>query len=496
MATNLNPILTGRGRVFINENGAGCGNVYSFHNCMKIDSLEKSLGDITSVFCPDEDSYDEFVEVAAIKGTDSRWTSTLSGRMTVDTESVLERILRRGCNFNLQVHYGTCTRPDDFNNFNTSFIFKDVRLTSYSLDTLVALSPDERNAVTESAAISVGDVYRIFTPTISQVAQGALTTGNGAGIAICDIRSCGTDCNPTSSGCQKIYVLNVPSVTGPVEIVHSLDGGITWDTVLTNSVSALGGSEDIADIVCVGDTLMFTVWDGSDSFLYTVFADNVVSGGGAINVSEVFTTSQDIRALDLGVETIFGVGGDGASYIIGVNKDSLATTVFDTAIVSPATSLFSVDALDDNNVLVGGGSGILGYSTTFGAFQAAPAVVLNSVTLTDSIRDVHMINPKSWLINIGSRILCSTDLGVSWRQVAAVSGPGKFAFFDDTFGYFQDDATIWRTMDSGNTWTQVSTFNAVNVSGLLVCENDANILYGTGGTNVTPGSDYVIKGVA
>jgi len=355
MANNLNPILTGRGRVFINENGSGCGNAYGFHNCMKVDSLEKSLGDITSIYCPDSNTYDEFVEVAAIKGTDSRWTSTLSGRIAVDAESALERILRRGCNFDLQVHYGACTRPDDFNNFDTSFIFRDVRLTSYSLDTLVAISPDERNAVTESAAISIGEVYRVFNPTFSQVGQSVLTVGVGAGLAICDIKSCGTDCNPTSNGCDKIYVLNVPNVSAPANIIFSEDAGLTWQSSTTNSVN-VNGTEEIADILCVGDTLYLTLQDGTSSFVYTILADNVDVTGSTL--TQIYTTTEDLRTLDLGIDYVFACGGDGDSFVIGINKDSGTVTVLDDGVITPSSGGLSVDAFDDDNVLIGLGVSI------------------------------------------------------------------------------------------------------------------------------------------
>jgi len=129
----LNPALTGQGRVFINVDGEGCGKTYTYYNCMKVDGLDKSLGDITSIYCPDPNQYDTFIEVESIKGTDSRFTSTLSGKWPIDSQSPLEELLNQGCPFSLQVHYGRCTRPDSFTEFESALIITDSFITKGSI---------------------------------------------------------------------------------------------------------------------------------------------------------------------------------------------------------------------------------------------------------------------------------------------------------------------------------------------------------------------------
>jgi hypothetical protein len=61
----FNPVFTGEGRVFINEEGYGGGTKFKYHNNMKIDGLDRSLGDYEPVYLPDPNNYDEFVEVGS-----------------------------------------------------------------------------------------------------------------------------------------------------------------------------------------------------------------------------------------------------------------------------------------------------------------------------------------------------------------------------------------------------------------------------------------------
>lgn len=96
MTTNLLPTLTGQGRIFINVDGPGCSNPYKYYGCMKLDSVDKSFGDITPIYCPSNTTYDEFVEIGSVKGADSRATSTLTGILPINEESALEVLGRAG----------------------------------------------------------------------------------------------------------------------------------------------------------------------------------------------------------------------------------------------------------------------------------------------------------------------------------------------------------------------------------------------------------------
>jgi hypothetical protein len=86
------------------KQGYGGGTKFKYHNNMKIDGLDKFIwGTIEPVYLPDPNNYDEFVEVGSIKGAASRVTSTLSGKLPINTYSGLELLADRGLRTTISV---------------------------------------------------------------------------------------------------------------------------------------------------------------------------------------------------------------------------------------------------------------------------------------------------------------------------------------------------------------------------------------------------------
>ena len=492
MAVTLNPALTGQGRTFINTEGAGCGNGYPYLGCYKVDSLEKSLGDVTSIYCPSDESYDQFVEVASIKGADSRWTSTLTGTLTVDTETELEKILRRGCAFNLQVHFGSCERPDDFSSFTSSIVLQDVRLTNYSLSSLTALTPDERAAVSETASISVGSAYRVFPLEFATIPL-ADFTGINAGITICDSIRCGSLCSSvgSSDGCEKIYIINYNGALP--RFYFSVDGGTTWLVRNINLPAHTFTNIQDYDIECVGSELWFTFSDGTTSTVAVVDPEGVEFTVNDFVATTVLNSPNNniIRDLELGSNNVYAVGQGttvGSTYIGYFDKNTKALTEIDNGVLSATETFLSVDALSDSIVLVGATGGFVAFSSVQGGFSI-DQIEVDGNLVTDDVVDVHLIDDTNWLAATTDNIYCTGNRGVTWSTVLTTGTTGKFTFFDNVLGYYQTTTNIYRTMDGGNSWDSVATLNETLANNIL-CPTNPNIYYSTLTT-----SDRFIKGV-
>lgn len=492
MATKLTPVLNGEGRVWIQTDGAGCGSPYIYHNCAKLDALDKPLGDITPIYCPDPDRYDQFVEVGSIKGADSRATTTMTSRLTCDTETQLEIILRKGCAFNMSIHYGKCTRPTDFNQFDCAFVFQDVRLTSYGLSALTALVPDERAVVEETANLSIGNFYRVFSlkRSTSLTAEADEFIG---GLTFCDTPTCGGECNVVSDGCQYAFAL-VSNAT-ETGIRFTSDGGLTWSDPVVVSAFPNSGAAGESDLLCDGSLLHFGFNNGGvDSyFLGTVPVADIISESATPGVVEVFSTAtsgfpaEDFSDFGNGTSYVFYAGtantATGGELIGAYEKGSGEFTILSRDEIAPGFIGTSISVFDDDNVIIGGvnmgtGNAQILHSSSFGAFDLIDVEFPTGTPLNEPIRDVWMISENDWLISTDSRILCTSNNGQTWRQVLATQSYGTFSFFDDTTGYFSDNTNLYRTLDSGNSWTIVGTNTAGHLYGLFteVCPYNPNFV--------------------
>lgn len=482
MASTLNPVFTGEGRIFINVNGSGCGASYGFYNCMKLDGLDKSLGDVESVYCPDPNNYDQFIEVATIKGTDSRWTSTLSGKLPLAEYSPLEELLQQGCEFDIQVHFGRCSRPDDFYTFDSALIIQGARLTSYALSTVTAISPDERAAIDETAAISAASVYRIFAPSVANVGTVQAALGEIYGLTLADAKQCGGACNTRSDGCQVwIATQNLDT-----DFLYSINGGITWSTVDAGTLTHQGTIEQ-QPIIAVGSNVYTALLNTATGYIYSTPASTIVTDN-APTPSQVYSVAGGVAFYDLGVSSgyVWAVGGNGASYVVALDRSNNSSTVIDAGTLLPTSDMLSVYANSDDNVLIGGEAGNYLYSTTFGVFTAG---VLP--TLSDII-DVHMIDDNNWLAMNGTGIYCTSDKGKNWTLTLTNGNDGSFDFYDDVVGYAHYTDGVYRTIDSGNTWKRIHTQTVTSVNNMVACPYQPNTFMSVGGNSAA--NSFIIKG--
>lgn len=470
-----NLALTGQGRVFLNLDGAGCGNTYDFYNCMKVGAVDKSLGDITSIYCPDPTQYDEFIEVASIKGADSRWTSTLTGRLEINAKSPLETLLSPGCAFGMQVHYGRCTRPDSIDEFESAIIFQDVRLTNYGLSELVALTPDERAVIEETASISIGNIYRIFDMSVAEVNTGISDLDEIIGLTHADSASCGGDCDNRSDGCDVWVIAYALQTTNDIQYQITNDGGVTWTQVDAN-ITETSDTPTVSGVIASGSNTYTVFFNSVDNatYVYREATANILSGN---TVPTLIATIPGVQIWDIDASDsyIWLAGGSTAgtgTYIGAIHKSTNVLTEVDNNDLFTGVTLFhSIDARSDDRVVAIGIGGIFAYSTTFGVFNTGdnpdPVAVVFG-------RFVHMLNDTNWIAGWGDTLYCTSDSGDTWNVLRTIAGFGSVDFYDDTVGYFQDNNGLYRTIDSGNNWTQISTLGSIAQQDLVVCPTDPN----------------------
>jgi len=473
--------LTGLGRVFLNANGLG--GKFSYHSCMKIDGVDKSLGDVTAIYCPDPKRYDEFIEVATIKGADGRATSTLTGYLPIDALSPLEQVYNQGCQFDIQVHYGTCSRPDAFNEFSSAIILKDVRLTSYALSTLTARTPDERAVVDETAAISIGGFYRVLPIKQNKLPVTYLPANAFAfGVGNAGVRSCGDNCDAKSTGCDT-WIVGVVNASDSLSFAFTTDGGVTWTftsaktTVLHNSVT------QAANMTIAGGYLYFSMTQGTSTYFYRASVSSILAGNA--DSAQIMTNVLNTYVFEISASDnyIWYAGSkNGNSFLRAYNT---ATGEF-TDFTNDSEEFRAVNAYSDDVVVAAGENGVVYYSNTFGVFSetvAKPA--------TSYVTGLKVFSSTRWLAATAAGTFLTTDAGTTWTQVASSTNWGRLSFYDNLTGYLNSTLGTMRTVDGGNTWHTISSVTTYNTNDLAVCEYDPNTYFLAGGD---PGSGFVYKG--
>src|SRR4030042_320541 len=149
--THFTPAKTGYSRVFLIDGGARPDHAPEFMSCLRAGGVEQAFGDITRIECPDPENYGGFIEVGNIQGAVERPTITLTGRYASDESSRLFDIARKRCEADIQVHFGACTDPGDFDVFTKSVILEGARLSNWSTEDLGALAAGDNAEINEMA---------------------------------------------------------------------------------------------------------------------------------------------------------------------------------------------------------------------------------------------------------------------------------------------------------------------------------------------------------
>ena len=108
------PTLIGNqfSRVWLIPFSAGPNNPPSYEGLAKAGTPDWSLGDITPIHIPDPDAYGQFLVAGTVRGDQALPTLNIMWRMTLNQASVLDRIVRAGCEHDLQIHMGECSDPE------------------------------------------------------------------------------------------------------------------------------------------------------------------------------------------------------------------------------------------------------------------------------------------------------------------------------------------------------------------------------------------------
>lgn len=492
---------TGYSRVFLIDGGARPDHEPIYQSCMRAGSPSKSFGDLTTIECPSQTQYDQFTEQDVIKGGEERATMDLTSRYLADVASELLRIASIGCGADVQVHFGKCTDPTDFNTFTKALVLEGAYISDWSAEDLGALSSDERNPVNETATISSADLYEILRLTITEVAA-SIVTNEVIDVVICDTVACG-ECDEDSSGCQHIYAVTTAaggSPGTPPDIVFTVDGS-NW---YADDVDSIETAEVPTAIACVGDYVVVSV-NSVASLHYALKAevDDVDYDETWTEITTGLVGGPNDMSRAVGGRYLYVCGDSG--YIYRTDDITAGVTALDAG-VATTNNLNAIHMLSDTFGVTVGDSGTCVY-TEDGTSWAT--VTLPAALAALNGNAVWVQSETVWFIGFGSYLYYTVDKGANWT-VKGFPGSGSGTVYDISFpsmsvGYLAHATTtpagrIIRTYDGGYSWKIIPEASGATIpandriNALASCLYDVNFIVGVGlGDNGTDG--IIVVGV-
>jgi len=468
MANRLStPARNDFSRLFIFRDGIfKAGVPAEYLNCVGMDGLSQDRGDVTPVECPSPYEYGAFIEVGQIPGELSRMTTTVTGQMSQYEADIFYDLFIRNCPFDMHLHFGSCTAPDAFNQFDKIMVFENVQASSFSTDPLVALASGDRAVITNSMDISIGKYYTVLNTKYTVAASTLTTNGALVAVSVCDQRSCG-ECNDPSNGCEKII-----AVSDDGYVVYSRDGGSNWATFLiTDGAGTPASPAVVVGATCYGSS--YVVVDSNGDIWLGTLADIfngddpdflMVDSGAAGTLTDIDATR--------GLAVIVGSGGT----IITLTSTQTFTAV-GTGVT--AVALSSVHIGPDETIVVGGATGTVLYSTDGDLWyvaQTAPSA--NTITAVLAKSD------RNWIVGDSAGGLFATDdAGRSWVAVSYALGASD-AVNDIELSsthviYLVAGEALYRSLDGGASWitepnSQLSFPTNGGLNNVATCTFDPN----------------------
>jgi len=468
-------------RVFVLEGGASPVSVPEYMSLWRAGALTWDQGDVTLVYIPDPDHYQRFKVAGKIAGEPSNPELAMTARYTMDLSKLLA-MLKNGCDHDIQVHFGTCRNPRDFNNgWDKILVLANASVGSYSTGELGALEPSQRAQVDEEATFRGEEAYEIVRLTFSTKAASD-TTQEVLDVAFGTADQCLAICG--TSECKIVLAIMTPGSYGQAVIIYSSDGGLTW----TDESIVTADPADVCEQLLNVGTYVVVINSTGVCIEYCTQSELIAGTADWTSVATGFVGAGVPRAMwSAGPANTWIVGDAGYIYLMTSPADGVAVQDAGSATTE---DLNDVAGLDELNVLAVGDNNAVVYTADGGATWSSvtgpnPGVNMTACWMQDEL---------TWMVGDASgRLWITTDAGVTWTEKAFVgSGVGMIediVFVNDAVGYMAHTTAapagrILRTIDGGYSWYVLpeGTGNIpanLAIHALAVC-TDVNTVVGGG----------------
>jgi hypothetical protein len=455
---DYNVALTGNSRVFMIEGRASPDHEPDYMACVMAGAPSQSFGDVTIVECQSPDEYGSFDTIAEYFGPQEPFSMSLTGRYALDVASDLLRIAKRGCETDVQIHFGQCQDPSSFNDFSKALILEVARLTNWSAGDLGALSSDQNAVVDESTDLSGRRMYEVL-PLSAAERDSDVVHNPLEDVVICSKAKCGDECDDEDDGCEIIFAVGDSGAGSPgtaPDLIWSDDGGLTLNA---DDINTLDAAENADALACVDTYVVVVSFDDGALHYKTKTAILAGTAGGWTRTTEGGVAGGlPINIWSVGLYA-FLVGANGTVY--GFSNPIIGMTVLDEG-EATEEDLLGVHALDKLFAVAVGENNSVIYTKTQDTWEAVDGPAGGA---GDNNTCVWCKDKQEWWIgNDAGEIYYTLDGGDSWVEMDNVpvtfTGIDDIQFSTDSVGYIAGTITgpvgvVLRTFDGGYSWVAI-----------------------------------------
>lgn len=482
-------------RVFTIENGAGPANKPAYQALARAAGVSQGFGDVTPVRIASNVAYDEYLNVDIIRGQKDLPGLDLEFRMQRDLSDIF-RLVRKGCVVDVQLHFGDCGSPEDFNKgWNKILVLESGYPTNYSTDDLGAFDADQNASVMETVPFTGLDYYEIGQMNAAEQAKTQITD-EVAAVVICDKKTCGA-CGIASDGCQVVFSV-VKSSTGspglPTEIVFTQDGGATYSST---NITTMSISEIATDMACIGTNLVVISGGATDKLHYAPIANILAGNATWTAVTTGIVASGSPAAIFSASPSASWIVGDSGYVYKAENPEQGVTVQTDGSVT--AQNLVAIHGLDSSNLVAVGASNAVIFTNNGGDTWVSVTGPDVGVALTC----VWMRSKTEWFVGTaGGKLWYTRNKGTTWiEKTFPGSGSGvvrDLVFANNTVGFLSHDTAlnvgrVLRTIDGGYDFYVLpegagTIPTARKFNSLAACRENPNVAFAGGlGNGATDG---------
>lgn len=448
-----------QGRVFVST---GITDEFKYYGAMSVGAIEKTRPSIESVLTIDKKG--NTIKIAEVKDHDVQpSSSSLTGYIPLLSKSSLEKLLSK-TGVEIQVHFGTCKNPSDFNSFDSALVLRRASLTNYSVSEPSTLVPN-RAVLQETANITIDNSYRVFTPKFNQVFGEAGVLGM-LGIGYAESKYCSIE-----NKNLDILIIYYKS-GGYTRFSYSLDNGVTWQTHFELFSPHTGGPTQTA-LEVAKNKIYYSYMYLTDSYLVVTDVGQIISNtASASSLISKYPSNAIIKDMSATSSYLWCAGGSSASFVMRVDLSNNTTEILDNDEILTGVEANAIDALNDNFVV------IVGENNNVALYQNGE-FFLSSIGI-DSLAflsDIKVFTENHWIVASNMGLYITIDGGRSWKKTFPVENTCKFAFYDDIFGYAANTDGVYRTADGGNTWVKVANPSWTNINKAAIDINNPNNIF-------------------
>lgn len=438
-----------QGGVWLQPDGPNTN--YVFLPCAGMEGFSRSEGDLTLLYCKDENQAGKYRVRDSIQGVQSPVTSSFA----IPLGKLTNYVLGLKCKFTIQARYQTCGRADDPLGWEKIVHLSGARVTQRSSDALVARTPNDEGEVLTTVQLSAEDIFEINVLTIER--QTTAETNAINDIAVRNEGRCADTCGAAETSGQERYAACDRTGAVSANVLRSNNNGGTWGATAADPFAV---SEDISSVVVMSDRVIaarLTADAGNPAEI--AYSDDNGATWTLVNVGS--TNGQTIQRLFwFSGPFLWAVVSGGYIYF---SDDSGVTWSTQDAGVATVQSLNDINfsstavgvAVGAANALVKTTDGGTTWSLVVGPI---PGSVLNAVEVLDENR--------WWVAAADGNLYSTANAGVTW-STAAISGAGvgqarDVRFFNDDFGFMLKNTaapvgSVQQTIDGGATWNVLTT---------------------------------------